>query len=348
MQSLSELLSMHVPTTGLLGWAPVAASLEAQRWDTLFTFLLFTCTGLFALVVLPMVMFVVRYRRRRPGQRATSQVDHNTWMELGWTALPLLYLGLVFTWGFHQFLNLRVAPSAAKQLRVIAQKWQWTAVYEDEGFEVGGQGATFGAVVGQPVKVILSSQDVIHSFFIPNLRVKQDTVPGRYTTLWFTPTLTGEFPIFCAEYCGQQHSLMVAKLKVMPQEEYDKWADAMRQADQSLSLPQLGEKLIAKKGCIACHSTNGSPKIGPSFKGLYGTMAELESGDSVLVEDDHIRQSILEPQKRITKGYPSVMPSYQGQVSEKEIAALIAYIKSLGNSAPKAQPPTTPQPLKQR
>ncbi|MEM7495094.1 MAG: cytochrome c oxidase subunit II [Myxococcota bacterium] len=335
MQSLNELLSLHVPTTGLWGWAPVAASLQAQRWDTLFTFLLFTCTGLFALVVLPMVVFVARYRRRRPGQRATSQTDHNTWMELAWTALPLLYLGAVFTWGFYQFLDLRVAPSPAKQLRVIAQKWQWTAVYEDEGFEVGGQGATFGVVVGQPVKVVLSSQDVIHSFFIPNLRVKQDTVPGRYTTLWFTPTLTGEFPILCAEYCGRQHSLMVAKLKVMAQEDYDKWADGVRQADQSLSPTQLGEKLYAKKGCVACHTVDGSPKIGPSFKGLYGSTAELEGGGGALVDDDYIRQSILEPQKRITKGYPPVMPSYQGQVSEKEIAALIAYIKSLGNTKPR-------------
>lgn len=330
MQSLNELLSLRVPTTGLWGWAPVAASFEAQRWDTLFTFLLLTCTGLLALVVVPMAVFVARYRRRHPDQRATDQTDHNTWMELAWTALPLLYLVGVFTWGFYQFLDLRVSPSGAKQLRVIGQKWQWTAVYEDEGFEVGGQGATFGVVVGQPVKVILSSQDVIHSFFIPNLRIKQDTVPGRYTTLWFTPTLTGEFPILCAEYCGAQHSLMVAKLKVMAQEDYDTWADAVRQADQSLSPTQLGEKLYAKKGCIACHTVDGSPKIGPSFKGLYGIRQPLAKGGEIVLDDNGLRQFILQPQE--IPGYPAVMPSYQGQVSEKEIAALIAYIKSLSTA----------------
>ncbi|MEM7589652.1 MAG: cytochrome c oxidase subunit II [Myxococcota bacterium] len=329
MESLKQLISMRLPTAGLFAWMPTAASQQAQQVDSIFYFLLISCTALFALVVVPMTVFVLRYRRRTATQKALSQIDHNFTMEVVWTLLPIVYLAGVFTWGFWQFLDMRVAPSEAMNLRVVGQKWQWTALYPNDGVEIGGQGSTIGVPVNQPVKIILSSQDVIHSFFVPNLRVKQDAVPGRYTTLWFNPNKIGEYPILCAEYCGQQHSQMVAMLKVMSKQDYTAWLQKTQEADQGLSLEDLGKKLYVQKGCNACHTTDGSRKIGPSFKGAYGSTEQLEGGGSVVVNDDYIRQSILTPQKQITKGYPPVMPSYQGQVKEKDLAALIAFIKSL-------------------
>jgi cytochrome c oxidase subunit 2 len=216
-----------------------------------------------------------------------------------------------------------------KNLRVIGQKWNWTVQYPEEDISVSGQGVEIGIPLGQPVQLVMSSQDVLHSFFVPNFRVKQDVVPGRYTTLWFEATEVGEFPVFCAEYCGDAHSNMMAKIKVMPVEEYKAWVEKIKGANSKLSPKELGQKLYTSKACNACHTVDGSPKIAPSFKGIYGKMEALEGGGSVKVDDNYIRESILEPHAKLAKGFPPVMPTFKGQLSEIEINGLIEFIKSL-------------------
>jgi cytochrome c oxidase subunit 2 len=329
MENLKELLSMVVPVEWLFSVMPIGASQHATALDQLFWFLLVTTGIFFLLIVVPLAIFIVIYRRKHPNQRALSQVDHNFWLESLWTFLPFIYLAFLFVWGFNQFLGLYVAPNNAMELRVIGQKWSWSIDYPEEEINVAGAGAVIGVPVGVPIKLIMSSQDVIHSFFIPNMRVKQDVVPGRYSTLWFQADRVGEYPIFCAEYCGDLHSQMLSKLKVMPMATYKEWVDKIKQEDQKLPLPELGKKLYSKLGCVACHSTDGSIKLAPSFKDLYGSREQLTSGGTVIVNDDYIRQSILEPQKQVTKGYAPVMPTFQGRVSEREISGLIAFIKSL-------------------
>lgn len=329
MENVKDILKTWLPIDGAWSWLPHASSVTTAAVDGPFYFLLWTCIGLFLLVIGPMVFFVIRYRRKSPSQKALSQMDHNQAMEVAWTVLPFIYLAILFYWGFVGFLHMYKAPSDAKQLRVIGQKWQWTVEYPEEGISVSGQGAVVVVPIGKPIQLKMSSQDVIHSFFIPNFRVKQDVLPGRYTSLWFEATEEGEFPIFCTEYCGDQHSNMMAILKVVSMEQFLDWVDKMKNADQGIALKDLGEKLYTKKGCNACHSVDGSPKLAPSFKGMYGKKEKLTDGRTVLVDDDYIKKSILDPAADVVMGYQPVMPTFQGQVSEREILALTEYIKSL-------------------
>lgn len=329
MDNLRELLAMKLPILSQWGWMSDPASGYASDFNSLFYFLIWSAVGLFLLVIIPMVIFVIKYHRKHEGQKALSQVDHNHTIEAIWTFLPLVYLAICFMWGFTGFLNVYTIPMDTKNLRVIGQKWNWTVQYPDEDISVSGQGVVIGVPQGQNIKLTMSSQDVIHSFFLPNFRIKQDVIPGRYTTLWFNASELGEFPVFCAEYCGDAHSNMLAKLKVMPQDEYDAWVQNIKSSNNSLAPKDLGAKLYQSKACVTCHSIDGSARIGPSFKSLYGKTSELASGAKVKVDDDFIKSHILVPTKTPIKGYPPVMPSFQGQLSEVEINGLIEFIKSL-------------------
>lgn len=323
---------MIVPRDWLLSAMPEAASAHAASIDVLYWFLILSCAVLFLLVIAPLFYIIFRYRRKHVNQRAESQKAHNFWLESLWTFLPFIYLAVLFVWGFWQYLDMYVAPHDAKELRVVGQKWQWAVDYPTEEISVAGVGATVAVPVNRPVKLIMSSQDVIHSFFIPNLRVKQDVVPGRYSTLWFQADKVGEYPILCAEYCGDLHSQMLAKLVVMSEDDYGKWIENIKAADKDTPLPELGKKLYTKLGCIACHSLDGSIKLAPSFKGVYGKMEEFSDGTSAKIDDDYIRNKILKPQQHVAKGYPPIMPSFQGRVSERELSGLIAFIKSLSTN----------------
>lgn len=331
MEKVADALKMVVPNSWLFSVVPKGISEHAKNVDALFWFLIFTCLILFLLIVVPMVLIVFRYRRKTKNQRAISQKDHNFWLESLWTFLPFIYLAILFVWGFKQFIDIYVAPNDAKNIHIIGQKWQWSADYIKEEINVAGSGVEIAVPVGKPIKLTMSSQDVIHSFFIPNLRIKQDVVPGRYTTMWFKADEVGEYPIFCAEYCGDLHSQMLAKLKVLPEDSFDSWVLDQKKADQAIPLEALGEKLYNKLGCIACHSIDASIKLAPSFKGVYGKKEELADGKFVTINDDYIKQKLLEPQKQTAKGFPPIMPTFQGRVSERDILGLIAYIKSLAS-----------------
>lgn len=329
MDRIEELMKTVLPVDGLWSLLPVAASDQAGFVDDMFYFITWSCVVLFLLVVVPMIYFAIRYRRKTPDQKPVGQMDHNFILEFIWTVLPIFYLGFLFYLGFIGFLDLYTPPLEAKELRVIAQKWQWTIQYPEEEISISGQGSVVGLRLNEPVKLTMVSQDVLHSFFVPNFRVKQDVVPGRYSTLWFTPNKVGEYPLFCAEYCGDEHSDMMAVIRVMNDSDYRKWVKEVKSQDQGLPPAELGEKLYARKGCNACHSLDGTVKIGPSLKGLYGKNEKLTNGTTVTVDDAYIRRSLLDPQAEIPEGFPPVMPTFKGQLSEIEINGLIAYIKSL-------------------
>lgn len=329
---INELLKMVIPRDWLLSNMPKAASAHANDLDALYWFLIISCTVLFLLLIVPLIFILFYYRRKHPGQRALSQTAHNFWLESLWTFLPFIYLGVLFVWGFQQYLGMYVAPNDSKELRIVGQKWQWSIDYPKDEVSVTGPGVTFAVPVNKPIKLIMSSQDVIHSFFIPSFRVKQDVVPGKYSTLWFKADQTGEYPVLCAEYCGDLHSQMLAKLVVMEEKEYEQWLSESKSEDEGGSLEELGKKLYTKLGCVACHTTDGSIKIAPSFKGIYGKMEEFADGTKAKIDDEYIRNKILQPTKHVAKGYPPVMPSFQGRVKERDISGLIEFIKSLSTN----------------
>lgn len=326
--------TLHLPLSSQWSWLPQSASTLAADYDWLFNFWVWTCGGLFLLVVVPMIYFAFRYKRKEPGQKALTQKDHNVKLEIAWTVLPIIYLTFLFHWGFVGYAKIYTAPVDSKALRVTAKKWQWQIDYpqEDQNIRIEGTSPVIGVELNQPVQLTMSSTDVLHSFFVPNFRVKQDLVPGRYTQLWFQATELGEFPVFCAEYCGTGHSTMAAIVKVMEHDEYQAWVNAKaeeRSKTSNLSPLELGKKLYSDKACKTCHSVDGKPGIAPTFKGVYGHTVELTTGQKVLADDNYIRESILLPNAKIVKGFAPVMPSFQGQLKEEEIVGLIEFIKSL-------------------
>lgn len=304
---------------------PAQGSDFASNVDTLY----YTITGIaavfFVLIVAVMAYFVVRFRRR-PGHAVQPSPSHNTPLEIIWSVLPGFILVGIFVAGFSIFLNMRRVPAGAYEINVTARKWSWAFQYP------GGLAVeNLHVPADRPVRLLMGSQDVIHSLFIPAFRVKQDLVPGRYTDMWFRATEPGTYRLYCAEYCGQQHSMMVANVIVHPPAEFDQWLRA--EADKLNDLPpvELGALLYKRQGCAQCHAVdeNTAGKAGPSFVGLFGTQRALASGETVAADENYIRRSILEPQAQVRAGFQPVMPTYQGRLKDREIEALIAYIKSL-------------------
>jgi cytochrome c oxidase subunit 2 len=221
---------------------------------------------------------------------------------------------------------MHVAPKDAIEIKATGQKWFWTFDYPN-----GANGVNELVVpVNQPVKLLLSSMDVIHSFFVPEFRVKMDALPNRYTVVWFEATDVGEYNIFCTEYCGTGHSEMLGNVKVLAEPEYEKWlAESKVDIPEGMSLEEAGAKLYISRACNTCHSIDGSVGVAPSFKGIFGKTEYLTDGSSLTVDENYLRKSILNPQAQIVAGYAPVMPTYQNVLSDRQIDALIAYLKSL-------------------
>lgn len=321
----AELLKLNLPVDSL--WLPEAASVTVPSVDEPFWLIMWTCVFAFVVTTVPLFWFMYRYRRKTPDQKALDQTDHSQLLEIAWSAIPTVFFVIIFVWGFRGFLNLQTPPGDAMELRVTGQKWQWTIKYP-EGVTVTGQGAEVPVPVGKNIKLVMTSVDVLHSFFIPNFRTKMDVIPWRYTTLWFNATKEGTFPIFCTEYCGKDHSRMLAKLKVMPQADYDAW---VQKAAAEAGGPATIEKgmEVYNGVCLACHSVDGTRRVGPSFKGLYGTERKFADGSVVQANDDYLLRSILEPNAQVVEGYPPAMPPMGGTLNQTQIESVILYIKSL-------------------
>lgn len=297
----------------------------AKQVDNLYGFLLVVSFISCAILIGGMIYFAVKYKRKTANDK-TAYITHDTRLEVLWSVIPLIIFLFVFGWGWVIYHDMRAMPKDALEINVSGKQWAWTVEYKN-----GVKSTELVVPVHKDVKIILSSEDVIHSFFVPSFRIKQDAVPGRYTALWFRAEKLGEFHVFCTEYCGTSHSGMITKLKVVTQEEFDKWL-----IDESeigtLPLAQQGAKFFQTKACASCHNVDTTAvKIGPSLKGKWGTEETLDDGSKVVIDENYFRKSLIEPSAQVVKGFnrPSQMTSFQGNISEREITALIEYIKGL-------------------
>jgi cytochrome c oxidase subunit 2 len=299
-----------------------STGLSGRVVDNVFLYILVICVFLLGLITFLMVYFVIRYRREKHPKPA--DIEGSTWLEITWTVIPTLIVLTMFYYGLTGFEFLKKVPEGAMVVKVIARQWSWLFQYEN-----GIQDPELRVPVGKPVKLLLTSQDVIHGFYAPAFRIKQDAVPGMTNTLWFQPTQTGTFDVMCSQYCGLEHSHMLTKIVVLPEENFIKWYQGKKEEVAAKS-PPSGFQLYQVKGCVACHSTDGSPRVGPTFKGLFGKKEEVISGgkrETVAVDEGFIRKFITEPNGVHIEGYPPIMPKIN--MTNEELTALVDYIKSL-------------------
>ena len=297
----------------------------AKQVDNLYGFLLVVSFISCAILIGGMIYFALKYKRKSANDK-TAYITHDTRLEVLWSVIPLIIFIFVFGWGWFIYHDMRTMPKDALEVNVTGKQWAWTVEYKN-----GVKSTELVVPVNKDVKLILSSEDVIHSFFIPSFRIKQDAVPGRYTTLWFRAEKLGEFHVFCAEFCGTSHSGMITRLKVVSQEDFDKWLTGESEIGL-LPMAQRGAKIFQTRACASCHNVdNPAVKIGPSLFKKWGAEEEMDDGKKVVFDENYVRESILESQAKIVKGFPkpSPMPAFQGQLSESELAALIEYIKGL-------------------
>jgi len=316
---------MNDANSGSLYFPPLAST-GAEAHDKLFDFLLYLSAFFFVLIVAAMILFAIKYRRKRADQR-TIPLEGNQRLEIIWSVIPAILLVVIFVWGFRDWMDLNVPPANTIDIRVLGKKWSWEFDYPKDGIQGSGE---LIVPVNRPVKLTMSSVDVIHSFFIPAFRVKRDVLPNRYSVMWFEATKVGTFDVYCAEYCGTSHSQMITRVKVLPETEYQAWIDSGGGMDK-LPPIELGKALFKSRGCNACHGV-GADRMGlpgPPLGGKYGTMEQLKEGPPVKIDDNYLRESILEPQAKIVQGYEPVMPTFKGRLNEKQLNGLIDYIKSL-------------------
>lgn len=303
---------------------PSQGSTLAPGVDNLFWFITVVNVGFFVLVAGLLMFFVIKYRRRSPDE-ITPHITHNARLEFVWSVLPLCILIVIFFWGFHGFMRAQVAPGNAMEIQVSAKKWVWAFEYPDGTRSLND----LHVPVNKPVRLVMSSEDVIHSFFVPSFRMKMDVLPGRYTEEWFQATTPGVYQVFCAEYCGKGHSDMLAKVFVDDEATYEKWLIEGDESMKTMPLPELGKMVYENRGCSTCHSIDGSRSQGPSWKGLWGETQKFQDGTSAVVDANYVSDSILEPQKQVVLGYEPVMPTFKGLLRPREILGAIEYIKSL-------------------
>jgi len=320
------------------GWLPAQKSTLAPVIDAPFYFVVWASAILTVLVVALMIWFIWKYSRKSMTERS-ELVEGSHTLETAMVVIPTILCLVVFTWGFKSYVVVNVAPQDSYEIYATAKMWNWDFTYPKTGVTSTGE---LVVPVNRPVKLIMTSTDVLHSFFVPDMRVKHDVIPNRYTTLWFEATeqtaagLTendpGEFlQIFCTEYCGKDHSLMHAELRVLSQGKFDEWVETGGVDFDPESGPEAyaeyGQSIYEKQRCDACHSLDGSQIVGPSFKGLFGTQRPLEGGQIVLADEEYIRESIVMPSAKIAEGYPNGMALFN--LSDVEIQALTEFIKTL-------------------
>ena len=304
---------------------PERASAYAGTLDFLFISLLVIAALTTALVVFLLVLFAAKYRHTSTAPR--DEPTKKTWRwEVGWTAASLLvFVGLAM-WGANLYLKLYNPPAHALQIFVVGKQWMWKAQHPGGQREIN----ELHVPAGQDVRLVMASQDVIHSFYIPALRIKQDVVPGRYETMWFRADKVGRYHLFCAEYCGTDHAHMGGWLTVMEPRDYAGW---LRNQGGQMTLAAQGEQLFRRYGCSGCHEPGGTVRA-PNLAGVFGSPVPLSDGSVVVADERYVRDSILDPKREVAAGYQPVMPTFAGQVGEDDLAKLVAYIQSRGSGRP--------------
>ena len=311
----------------------------AGRVDALYFFLL-AVSGFFGLLIAGLVVyFAIKYRRRHPNA-VGAQVAGGMMLEIGWTVLPFLITLIIFFWGANIYFAMSRPPDETLNIYVVGKQWMWKIQHTDGTREIN----ELHVPVGRAVRLIMTSEDVLHDFSIPAFRVKADVIPGRYTQIWFEATKPGRCHLFCAEYCGTRHSGMTGQIVVMDAADYQTWLSG---GAPEGSLASAGEKLFAELACNTCHRPDSRGR-GPVLAGIFGRPVQLQNGEAVPADEQYLRESILQPSAKVTAGYQPVMPAFQGIVTEEQLLALIEYVKSLSTPQQQALParpdPTAPRP----
>ena len=300
---------------------PQAASEQAGQIDALYFFLVAVTAFFTALVALLVVVFAIKFHRKHDNEVGVP-IHGSLALELLWTIIPLGITMVMFVWGAQVFFHMTRAPKNAMDIYIVGKQWMWKAQHMDGAREIN----ELHVPIGRPVKLIMGSEDVIHSFFIPDFRVKADVIPGRLNTMWFTATKPGRYHLFCTQYCGTKHSAMIGWVTAMEPADYQAWLGGGAGGG---TMAENGAKLFQDLACATCHLDNGTGR-GPVLKGVYGKPVTLQSGQTVTVDDSYIRESVLNPQAKVVAGFQPIMPTFQGLVTEEQLLQLIAYVKSLG------------------
>lgn len=301
---------------------PAGASSNAGAVDALYIFLVALSTFMTVAIFATIAVFGLKYRRRHG--REAQQIEGSLILEIAWSVIPMGIFVVIFAWGAVLYFHDRTPPQDATDVYVVGKQWMWKIQHPGGQREIN----ELHVPVNKDIKLVMTSQDVIHSFFIPAFRVKQDVLPGRYTTLWFRATQTGTYHLFCTQFCGTEHSGMIGQVVVMDQADYQNWLTGGNVVG---SMAQSGDTLFQQLGCGTCHRFDVQGR-GPNLRGVYGNPVQLEDGRTVIADDTYIRESILSPAAKVVSGFKPIMPSFQGQVSDEEVNALIAYIKSMSQA----------------
>jgi len=304
---------------------PTEASDAAAQTDYLYWGLIAISSVVMLIVFVPIIYFIFKYRRGKRADRTPVNLPELP-IELTWTIIPtFIFVGL-FLWGAKVFWNNQRVPPDAMQINVVGKQWMWKIQHPEGHREIN----ELHVPVGRNIRITLASQDVIHSFFLPEFRIKQDVVPGRYTTIWFNARRVGTYRLFCSEYCGTHHSAMIGRVIVMPPAAYANW---LAQGQHGNTLAQSGERLYRELGCSGCH--DGSTVVrAPPLLGLFGKPVPLNSGEVVIADEAYLRDSILLPARQIAGGYTNDMPSFEGRINEEQLLEIIAYLRSRGATNP--------------
>ncbi|MGH9702765.1 MAG: cytochrome c oxidase subunit II [Candidatus Acidiferrales bacterium] len=312
-----------------LPFQPEQASSIAEGVDRLYIFLTFITLFFTAIIFATIFYFAVKYRRRSEDEKP-PEIEGSLPLELTWTLIPTLLTVVLFVWASSLYFQNSRPPRASSEIFVVGKQWMWHLQHPEGPREIN----ELHVPVGVPIQLTMTSEDVIHDFFIPAFRIKKDALPGRYSSIWFEATKTGTYHFFCAQYCGAEHSGMIGWVYVMQPSDYAQWLENNSTGE---TMEAAGRRLFNQVGCNNCHS-EASGATGPSLRGLYGQSVKLADGRTVTADEEYLRGTILTPFKQRVAGYPAVMPTFQGQVNEEQILQLIAYIKSLGPQEGKVNP----------
>jgi cytochrome c oxidase subunit 2 len=308
---------------------PEQASAQAAQVDGIYFFML-AVTAFFSLLIAGLVvLFAIKYRRRHKDEVGVA-IHGSLALELLWTVIPFLITMVMFAWGVRVFFNMYRPPAGAMEIYVVGKQWMWKAQHMDGIREIN----ELHVPVGRPVKLIMGSEDVLHSFYIPAFRVKADVIPGRNNVLWFTATKPGRYHLFCAEYCGTKHSGMIGWVYAMEPTEFQAWLGGGNPSDTPAA---AGEKLFHDLACSSCHRDDALATA-PQLRGLFGHTVKLQNGTTVVADESYVRESIVNPQAKVVTGFLPIMPTFQGLVTEEQLLQLIAYVRSLGEVKPAAAP----------
>jgi cytochrome c oxidase subunit 2 len=307
-----------------LPFFPPQGSTHAASVDALYLFFVAVTAFFSVLIATLIIVFAVRFRRRTVDE-VGAPIHGSLVLELTWTFIPLVIAMVMFVWGASLYFQITTPPSNAMEVYVVGKRWMWKAQHVTGQREIN----ELHVPVGQPVKLIIGSEDVLHAYWVPAFRMKMDAVPGRTTTMWFEASKAGDYQLFCAEYCGMSHSRMIGKVTAMEPTAFQTW---LAGGKASGTMADLGAKVFTDLGCATCHMDTAQGR-GPSLRGVFGSQVTLASGEKVTADEAYVRESILTPTAKLVAGFPPLMPTFQGVVSEEQIAQLTAYVKSLATPA---------------